>query len=182
MKSQKALPSGYKKAMTIDLLNNKKLFIRVNVIAIILAAVTFAIGLCINEFHFNLNLIFSVAIIVIYILLHELVHGIFMYFFSRVKPSYGFNLAYAYAGSTAYFSKTHYIIIALAPIVILGIVLAVIGYFTVNTNWFWIFYIVECLNISGAAGDIYVTALLLKLPADILVNDSGFKMIVYQKS
>ena len=181
MKSQRTLPSGYKKAMTIDLLNDKKPLITVNVISLILAAATFILGLCINEFHFDWLLFLSVVFIVIYMLLHELVHGIFMYSFSKVKPTYGFNWGYAYAGSTAYFSKIHYIIIALAPIVIWGIVLGIIGFFTVDTKWFWVFYLVQCMNISGAAGDIYVTFLFSKLPKDILVNDTGIVMTVYTK-
>ena len=181
IKSRKTMPEGYKKSMTIDLLNDKKPMLTVCVINLVLLILTFSLGFLFSSFKFNFWLILSVPLIYIYMLLHEFVHGIFMYSFSNVKPSYGFNLAYAYAGSTAYFSKVHYIIIALSPIVIWGIVLAVICYFTVDTKFFWMFYLVECVNISGAAGDIYVTFLFSKLPKNILVNDTGIKMTVYTK-
>ena len=181
MKSRKTLPEGYKKMMTIDLLNDKNPMLTVCVINLVLLVLTFSLGFLFSPFKFNLWLILSVPLIYIYMLLHELVHGILMYLFSKVKPTYGFNLAYAYAGSTAYFSKVHYIIIALAPIIIWGIVLAVICSYTAGTNLFWPFYIVQCINIGGAAGDIYVTFLFSKMPKDILVNDTGLKMTVFKK-
>ena len=37
------------------------------------------------------------------------------------------------------------------------------------------------LNISGAAGDLYVSWKFTKLPADILINDVGVSMTVYSK-
>lgn len=115
---------------------------------------------------------------VLYIVLHELVHGIFMKRFSGIKPNYGFTLMYAYAGSTAYFNKKHYIIIALAPIVVWGIVLTIINCF-VPASWFWVVYFIQIMNISGAAGDLYVTYKFSKMPKNILVHDSGVAMTVY---
>jgi hypothetical protein len=116
-----------------------------------------------------------------YIVLHELVHGIFMKHFSGVKPKYGFTLMYAYAGSEAYFNKKSYIIIALAPVVIWGAVLGVLCA-VLPQSWFWVVYLIQIGNISGAAGDFYVTFKFLKLPKDILVNDTGVAMTVYTKN
>jgi hypothetical protein len=113
--------------------------------------------------------------------LHELVHGIFMKHYSGVKPKYGFTLLYAYAGSTAYFNKKSYIIIALAPVVIWGIVLGVLCA-VLPVSWFWVFYFIQMGNISGAAGDAYVTYKMLTFPKDILVNDTGVAMTVYTKN
>ena len=42
---------------------------------------------------------------VLYLVLHELVHGICMRAFSGIRPHYGFTGLYAYAGSTAYFGE-----------------------------------------------------------------------------
>jgi len=115
---------------------------------------------------------------VLYMVLHELVHGIFMKAYSRVKPKYGFTGMYAYAGSTAYFNKKCYIIIALAPIVVWGIVLAVLQIFLPG-SWSLVAYIIQIMNVSGAAGDIYVTGKMLKCSNNILVNDTGTDMTVF---
>ena len=60
---------------------------------------------------------------VLYIFLHEFVHGIFIKRYSGKKADYGFTGMYAYAGSKPYFNKKSYLVIALAPVVLWGIVL-----------------------------------------------------------
>ena len=113
-----------------------------------------------------------------YIIIHELVHGITMKLFGTKKVKYGFTGLYAFARSDDYYAKKPYIIIALAPVILWGIVLLVLG-FVVPQDWFWMVYIIQILNISGAAGDIYVTAKFSKMPSDILVKDVGVGMTVY---
>lgn len=49
----------------------------------------------------------------------------------------------------------------------------------VPQNWFWVVYFIQIFNISGAAGDFYVTAKFSKMPDDILISDSGIGMKVY---
>jgi len=49
----------------------------------------------------------------------------------------------------------------------------------VPTGWFWVVYILQICNISGAAGDLYISFRLRKLPDDILVQDSGVSMRVF---
>ncbi len=191
MKSQKTLPDNYKKLYSINLQKDKKLALIINAIAFLICAImvaamwkTYSITMLFDMSDgLGLYIIrFAVLVIgsIVYIILHELVHGIFMKCFSGMKVKYGFTGMYAYAGSEAYFSKRDYIIIALAPIVIWGIVLAVIN-MIVPDSWFWVVYFIQIFNISGAAGDIFVTAKFLKLPDDILVNDTGYEMTVYKK-
>jgi hypothetical protein len=98
--------------------------------------------------------------------------------FSGVRPHYGFTGLYAYAGSDVYFSKRHYLRIALAPLVIWGILLAVLNAL-VPAGWFWVVYLIQIINISGAAGDLYVCVRFSKLPADILIQDTGVEMRVF---
>lgn len=135
----------------------------------------------------NTNTLFLVKILtvivglVVYMVLHELVHGICMKHFGAKKVKYGFTGLYAYAGCDCYFSKTPYIITALAPIVVWGIVLLMIN-LLVDSSWFWVIYIIQVGNISGAAGDLYVTYKFSKMPKDILVHDSGIAMEVYSKT
>ena len=40
-------------------------------------------------------------------------------------------------------------------------------------------WILQIANVSGAAGDVFVTLRLLRLPRDLLVRDTGVAMTVY---
>ncbi|MBE6654819.1 MAG: DUF3267 domain-containing protein [Ruminococcaceae bacterium] len=191
MENSLSLPEGYGKILEIDLQKNKKLMLLVNGIALVLMLALAALGAYIvpidtffdNEVWYMplIKLAVMMGGYVAYIVLHELVHGIFMKHFSGVKPKYGFTLMYAYAGSEAYFNKQSYIIIALAPVVIWGAVLGVLCA-VLPQGWFWVVYFIQIGNLSGAAGDFYVTLKFLKLPKDILVNDTGVAMTVYAKN
>jgi hypothetical protein len=186
------LPESYREIMHIDLQKNKKLAILVNAAACIIMVVMLIPIIMINSFsaiaevvlspsmRFMLKVVLMVPAMILYMVLHELTHGIFMRKYSGVKPKYGFTGLYAFAGSTAYFNKKSYIIISLAPIVILGMVLAILQ-FTIPFEWFWFVYILQIVNISGAAGDIYVTYKMSKVPEDILVQDAGVSMTIYSQ-
>ena len=80
--------------------------------------------------------------------------------------------------NTAYFDKKSYVIITLAPIVIWGIALMILTILAPR-EWFWVVYFIQITNISGAAGDLYITFRFRKLPNDILINDTGVEMRVY---
>lgn len=189
MKSTTALPSGYNEIYSLDLQKDKKTALLVNILSLLLAALTFIVGMLIAPlsgfFDIDDSLIdmfikIGIAFggMFLYIILHELVHGICMKFFVHTKIRYGFTGLYAYAGCDAYFNKRDYIIIALAPIVVWGIVLALICGF-LPIEWFWVFHFIQLINISGAAGDIYVTYKFSRMPTDILVHDTGVAMTVY---
>ena len=120
------------------------------------------------------------VLIFVYLILHELVHGVAMKICGTKKVKYGFTGLYAFAGSEDFYDKKAYIFIALAPVVFWGIVIAVINLF-VPLEWFWVVYFLQIINLSGAAGDLYVTIKFFRLPSDILVKDTGIMMTVYAK-
>ncbi len=185
MNSYIDLPYGYEEILSVDLQKDKKLAGIVNGIAIILMVILFIIGNAIVPFgeFYKMGLGATIAMfigLIAYIILHELVHGIFMYGYSKVKPTYGFTGLYAYAGSKCYFNKKSYIVIALAPIVVWGIVLLILNLIFQET-WFWVIYFIQIMNISGAGGDLYVTYRFSKLPKDILINDTGVAMTIYSR-
>lgn len=191
MKAMKALPENYKKILVIDLKKNKKLSFLVNFIAIVIAVVMiipahFIVPISVlfdmEQGLGNYALRFGVLAVsaVVYIILHELVHGIAMKICGTQKVKYGFTGLYAFAGSEDYYDKRSYIFIALAPVVLWGVLLAVLTV-VVPDEWFWIAYSIQITNISGAAGDFYVTAKFSKLSPDILIKDYGLGMTVYSR-
>ena len=189
MKAVKELPVGYKEIFSVNLQKDKKIATIINVGAILIAvlmAVPMNFYIPISTLfdftqgvknYFTRFIVLMVSMIA-YLILHEAVHGIAMKICGTKKVKYGFTGLYAYAGSDDFYDKKSYIFIALAPVVLWGIVLAVVNCF-VSENWFWVVYFIQISNISGAAGDIYVTAKFSKMPDDILVTDCGVGMTVY---
>ncbi len=188
MKAIGTLPEGYKEFYSVNLQKDKKMALTVNIIALVIGAAMalpmhFVIPIS-ELFNFDdgfLIRILALAVLsVLYMILHELVHGIAMKLCGTKKVKYGFTGMYAFAGSQDYYSKKPYIFIALAPVVLWGIVLAVVN-LMVNEEWFWVIYFIQITNISGAAGDFFVTAKFSRFPDDILVRDHGVGMVVYSK-
>ena len=191
MKAVSSLPDDYKEIFKVNLQKDKKIAMAINIwavaIAVLLAVpghlyvpVTTLFNMDDGLGAYTLRFVCMLVSIIAYLILHELIHGITMKFFGTQKVNYGFTGLYAFAGSDDYYCKKSYIRIALAPIVVLGIVIAIINAL-VPKEWFWVVYFVQLSNISGAAGDMYVTAKFSKMPKDILVQDSGVGMTVYSK-
>lgn len=187
MKPVACLPDAYKEIYSLDLQNNTKLALFVNILAVVITVVL-AIPACflvpITTFFATESGVFLLkpAILIVgvitYMVLHELVHGAAMKFCGTQKVKYGFTGLYAFACSDDYYDKRTYLFIALAPVVLWGIVLALLT-IAVPSEWFWIVYFIQITNISGAAGDFFVTVKFSRLPKDILVKDSGVAMTVY---
>lgn len=183
------LPENYHPIRMVDLQKNKKEMLLVNGVALaigVLMAVPMHFVVPIGTlFDMSEGLLpYAVRFVVMmlgmvaYLILHEAVHGIAMKSFGCKKVRYGFTGMYAYAGCDEFFDKVGYLVIALAPVVVWGVVLGVLQLF-VPVSWFWVVYLIQITNISGAAGDFYVSCLFAKLPENILVKDVGTSMTVY---
>ena len=187
-KAVSTLPDGYREILSVDLKKNKKQMLLANGLGLL---VFFAFALPVHMFYlpcvslgiggpqaYRTRIAALFGGIVVYIVLHELVHGVTMKICGTKKVKYGFTGMYAYAGSDDYYYKRPYIAIALAPIVVWGVVLGVIN-FLVPTEWFWVVYGIQLMNLSGAGGDLYVTAKFRSLSNDVLIRDYGVGMQVY---
>ena len=186
MNAVNVLPEGYKEFYSLDLQKDKKKALLVNGIALAISVIMvipmhFVVPIT-TLFDISKGYIFKmltlVLLLVVYMVLHELVHGVAMKLCGTKKVKYGFTGLYAFAGSEDFYPKKPYIFIALAPVVLWGIVLAVVN-ILVPTEWFWIIYILQIMNLSGAAGDFFVTIKFSQFPDDILVKDQGVGMVVY---
>ncbi len=191
MKAISHLPAGYRQIDSIDLQKDKKAALTVNALALLIGA---AMILGANPFvpitslftgsdSLTVGLRFLVLGVSIfaYLFLHELVHGIVMKALGTKKVRYGFTGLYAFAGSDDYYDKSGYLTVALAPILTFGVLFAAILPL-VPQGWFWVAYLLQVINLSGAAGDLFVTVRFARLPKDIAVRDCGVSMTVYSKS
>ena len=195
MHSLQELPHGYKEHLRIDLQKDKRLALLVNGIALAITVVMLVVGhfllvpvTAFFEFDANMSLgqavlrpLIMMAGVIAYIVLHELTHGAVMKYYGAKRVRFGFTGLYAYAGSEHdYFDRHAYIPISLAPLLLWGIIFTVLM-ILVPRGWFWVVYFWQIANISGAAGDIYVTFLTAGMPRDILVQDTGVNMTYYRR-
>ena len=191
MKAYQALPEGYGEKMQINLQKDKKTALKVNVGAGVAMAVLAVIGHLIVPVREALDVepmgeyFLRLAVLVLgyaaYIVLHELTHAAAMKAVGGGKVRFGFTGMYAFAGSEGdYFDKSAYRLIALAPLVVWGMVFTVL-LLAVPRTWFWVVWFLQMGNIAGAAGDVYVTAVLWRSPRTILVRDTGVDMTVFDR-
>ena len=190
--SYEQLPDGFVERESIDLKANKKLFILVNLSARLIGAIL-AVGMHFivpiqtifsfegGPLRFFLRFGFLLIGSFLYILLHELTHAAAMKLYGTKKIKFGFSATYAYAGSDDYYRKGPYLVIALAPVVLFAVILGVVQ-FLVPRDFFWVVWWIQITNLSGAAGDFYVSARFSKLPKDVLIRDYGVGMTVYEFS
>ena len=191
MKSYAKLPQGYAPYASIDLLHNKKQFWIVNGLSLALCVLMlvppFLWGYSPLDFNgegslpaYFLRVSAAIVGLLAYIALHELTHGAVM-MACNAKVHYGYKVAYAYAGSYAYFTRTAYAVIALAPVVVWGVIFAVLAV-CLPREWFWVVWLWQLMNISGASGDFYCTCRILRASRGTLVQDTGTAMTFYQRS
>lgn len=130
-----------------------------------------------------LSLITSVLVLIFVtigmVFLHEGIHGLFFWLFTREKPRFGFKVVYAFAGAPGwYITKRPYIIVGIAPLVVITIV-GFLLLLVVPSGWILPLLLFMTMNASGAAGDIYTVFWLLSKPDNILVSDSGDSVKIY---
>jgi hypothetical protein len=109
--------------------------------------------------------------------LHELTHGAVMRYYSG-RPRYGvaiahFVLPYAYATSKDVYTRGQFIVIALAPLV----VLSTVG--MLFLPWLPCLLIPLASNAAGSICDLWMTIHLLRFPSDVQLLDERSGLSVY---
>ena len=181
---------GYKECTKIDLVKNKKEALLVNIYGIIIMvvmAVFIPLLIMGGIIEFNLETTFPLFFIVLlislilYIPLHEIVHGIVLKKYTDEKLSFGWKLVYAYCGSKeAVVDRKEYYAVALAPLLVFSVVF--ISLMVLNPSLSLVWYVMELMNVSGSVGDIYVSIKLKKEKSrDILITDSGTDMSFWSR-
>lgn len=180
------LPSGYKAYKVIDA-TNKKTIIWLNVIAIammILAIVPFIVLKPVDVSNTDLYLPFLIILLLgmfLYIVLHELTHGLVYKLYTKQKLTFGITLFVAFCGvPNIYVSKKVSLMAVLAPFVTYSIILIPIILIIPNNLIYLAFLMIFSIHFSGCVGDLYVTYILLKSKGAVLMNDTGPKQTFYR--
>lgn len=184
----KELPADYHLMEDVDLLGNAKYARTITLLALVIAVAGFFLGrlrtplggMFAGRFLGSVVRIgCAVVCMFLYFLLHEWMHGVCIRILGKVKPKYGYAGIYLYTGTAeVWFDRKSYIIIALAPVVIWGLVLGFVSWVSTD-EWFWVFHFIQIINLSGASGDLFITWKILRMPAGVLVQDTGVEMSFY---
>ena len=189
MKAFAKLPEGYREKFQINLQEDPATAKKVNmgggiVMTVMILAGNFYIPITKMDGDGSLSgLLLRLGILALsytaYIVLHELTHAAVMKAVGGKEVKFGFTGLYAFAGSSVdYFDKISYRCIALAPLILWGIIFGILT-LVLPGSWFWVAWFLQAGNIGGAAGDVYVTARLWKEPSTILIRDTGVDATIF---
>ena len=190
--STKTLPEGYAQSGEINLKKNKGLAITLNIAAVpvgvlsffLLASIATSIRPSLMDFSGTLTAgtaAIAVGLVVILMTIHELIHGVFFWIFTRSKPVFALRLFYAYAGAPDwYIPARQFAFVVLNPLVIIGAT-GFLLVLLVPESWVLFIAFLVALNTGGSMGDLLVFTRLLKLPPASLTNDTGDVVTFYER-
>lgn len=177
------LPPLYGPRATIDLKEDRRAAITIQVIFVAIAVTVFGLAL-VFKFPLSSDLDTWVSIVVtivaclFYMAAHELTHAGFLWLFSRVRPAITLRFPYLTVGGRGYLNRRSFLIVALAPVIIWGIALVAL-LVALPPEFFFAVYIVAILNFAGSAGDYLQAYAVAKQPRTALIQDDGRVTTVY---
>ncbi|NJN56395.1 MAG: DUF3267 domain-containing protein [Leptolyngbyaceae cyanobacterium SL_5_9] len=199
------LPQSYQRQSKLDLLQNKALLLSLILTSglLLLAAVWFGVNFALfirpdskqtlfpyeiwsatsNRFALTIPLTWLMGIglaIPITMIVHEAIHGVLFWGLTHQIPRFGCKwlVAYTAPSNGLYIARDAYLIIALAPLVLLTILAGILLPF-VPSNTLTTLIGVLSLNASGSAGDIAVALWLIRKPSTTVIEDRGTVVIAY---
>ena len=191
---EKDLPDGYKEIFHINA-KDTKIGLLLTLCSLILAAIPLAIllpiYLCRKEFQFNFDfqtsfyLLGLAGALIIYMVLHELVHGIAYKSLTKQKLTFGISWSCAYCGvPNIYVYRKASIIALIAPFTVFSLIFGsfLIWFYFLDGMLYILMAILFSLHVGGCIGDLYMFILFLFKYKDktILMRDTGPEQFLYQ--
>lgn len=181
-KAYDLIPEGYRFSKEINLEKNKKHFIWVNIVSVFLLIPVLPLLLLIDFSTIEMRyILLGFLLFFVVIMIHEAIHGFFFKYYSKKKVKYQFH-GWAFSASTpnTFYRKGAYLVIGLAPAVIINSILLILFFIFKDIRLLLFFVIL--LHFSGCAGDFYVTFMLRKYAKDTLVEDTGVGMLIFENT
>lgn len=194
---ERQLPEGYKQALYINA-KDAKLGIILNVVSLVIMLVVAVLAILTVTVNGSLSnaleqghpleiafagIIFMVLMLV-YVVLHELVHGIAYKTLTGEKLTFGISWSCAYCGvPNIYTYRKTAIISVMAPLVVFSVlfVIALAILYSISPLYYLAVAFVFGLHLGGCSGDIYVLYLLLTKFKNkkTLMRDTGPEQFFY---
>ncbi|HZM74878.1 MAG TPA: DUF3267 domain-containing protein [Candidatus Limnocylindrales bacterium] len=189
MLALRSLPSGYVLSGTLRLRGNRKLWLMLTLLSVPWTVVSFvSIGWLASvvrpegwTFDGRESSVPAVlgtivggllATGVITIVLHEAVHGILLWMFTRERPTFGFMGWYAYADAPGwYFQRWPMAVVLVAPLIVLpAIGLPLIAFAPPAVSIFVLFGLI--INSIAAIADLYSIVVVLRIRGPVYFGDT----------
>lgn len=192
MRYREELPDGYRLCWEEDLLRDRNTLLIVNLLSFGLFVLLSAFGVRrllsmppvpVLELPFRKYFLWMVTVIigcVLQILLHAHAHAVFCGWISRKPAVFGFRKMYVYAVGGGYFGRWTFIVIELLPFVLQSLALIFLQ-LTMKPVFAAAVYIVQIVNVSGSAREIYTVIMLLLNPKAKWIRDEGLVIRAYGK-
>lgn len=129
----------------------------------------------------GINLLWLLLGVVGVLILHELIHGVFFWLFTRDIPRFGFHFYYAYAAAPEwYIPRNLFIIVGVAPFILITVagLLLLPGISAQSVNEL---LIILTLNAAGSVGDLIVVGWLMTQPRTMMIIDDGPAIVFYKE-
>ena len=177
------VPAGYREVFHFDAKDRKdavKMTIWAFIIMVI-AVVLVILGADLKQIDmdhvFKYYAVWIVSMIV-YIVLHELVHGAVYKALTHRKLTFGITWSAAFCGvPDIYVYRNTALASLVAPLTVFTVLLVPLTLWlrTVDMGWYMVSGLLFAIHISGCAGDLYITKMLLTKFKDprILMRDTG---------
>ena len=182
------LPQGYESVLTIDA-TDKKFALRMNLAALIpmVPAMLLAWRMIWNTpvAYFPQKMLGFFAALLLYVVLHELVHGVAYRVLTHRKLTFGLKLTCAYCGvPDIYCYRRTALISLLAPFTVFTILFAALAVFLGDTMLRACAVILLGMHLGGCSGDLYDSWLYLTRFRDplTLMRDTGPAQTFYVKA
>jgi hypothetical protein len=125
-------------------------------------------------------LLLMIGVIVGQMVLHELVHGAFFWFFTQSRPKFGFRIWYAYAAAPGWFlPRGQYLVVTLAPFVLLSVLGMLLLAIVSQAATLITILFATVINATSAVGDLWIAFLIIRERRPIVVEDMGEGMDFY---
>ena len=173
---EEKLPENYRLVKTVDA-TKAPFAVVFNLLSLVMmvgafAVLYFAFGtdvslikeqfLALPDFTKILALLLLVVGFIVYIVLHELVHGVVYKAFTKRKLTFGVTMTCAYCGVPDVFVyRTASLCALLAPFVIFSIAFIVPMFFLQNTVWFVFLAAIFSLHFGLCVNDLYIVLLYI---------------------
>ncbi len=192
----KDLPQGFKEDYRIDakkssviVLLNVFSFLLIAVVGVATYLIRFGIRPLYEEEIDSTIIVIALVIIIlgyfVYLVVHELTHGISYKLLTRQKLKFGLTLYVAYCGlKEGYVNKKTALISVLAPFVVHSVWMLLAIFLIKEPLISLAFLVLFALHFGGCVGDLWVTCILLfkYRSKAVLMNDNGPCQVFYTYS
>ena len=192
---EEILPEGYKEIFHIDA-KEKKTGLVLTLFSLVLTVIPLAVLLPIcfltKEFEFEFSYqtslyLFGLALaLILYLVFHELVHGIAYKALTKQKLTFGISWSCAYCGvPNIYVYRKASMIALIAPFTVFSLLFGglLIWFYYLNGILFFLMSLLFSIHVGGCIGDLYMFTLFIFKYKDksLLMKDTGPEQFLYQK-